>query len=840
MLKISQFKISKEDIKALKRKNQKPYKNIDYSKLVVRKPWGYEYLTYQSKKVAVWILCLKKGQQTSMHAHPKKRTSLVVLDGEVTCKSLNQTRKKKTGEAVIIEKKVFHQTSNNSNKDSIIMEIETPNDKGDLIRLADKYGRAGKGYEKADKFDVNLTNYNYMTLKSQDVLYNFTKKYGNTSIIFKRIDSEKNFKNLIQNHENSLTTILDGKIEIENKELNICDTFFLKKNKKIKLKAKYCLVLLASKTSKKNRVSDIVLETLRNQDISNLFFVPSDANLHLLDAVGRNENINYYTFENDNAAAIAATAVSKYLNKPACLILSSGISSARAIEAVSSAYIDSEPLLIISAQSNVAYQNVKLRQNGSKTLATSALVKSITKYVAEITNEKDVVYEIEKAVYLSKRGRPGPVWIDINLKTLGKIVNENSLKHFKHPDENFEKKQKQIKANVKKVFSLINKSKKPLIIAGYGLKLSRSKKSFLNLLQKMKVPCVTSRRGADLIDTGNKFYFGRPGVYGQRYANFIIQSSDLIICLGSRLSVPLTGRDTESFAKSAKKIIIDIDSEELKKNKFKNQMLINEPVNEFINSMGLHMPKIKKFDSWLNNCKKIKKKYNFNFEKYHSDKFINPYIFTKKISKLIPESSLITMDGGPIMNFIMQSFEFKKNQRLISASGLDNEGFSFPASIGLSCLNVDKEIFCFSDEKSILNSISELNTLKKYSKKINIICFSGIDYLAIKGTQKDFFGERYVGTDHKFTKKYYSLKKIIKNFNVNFLEIKNTDNLKKILNKFKNSKKINFLNVRIDNKQNISPKMGFSLDKNGKWIPKALDDMYPYLNKTEVLKFLNI
>ncbi len=261
------------------------------------------------------------------------------MEGEVTCKSFDQVVKKKAGDAVIVNRKVFHQTVNNSKKDAIIMEIETPNDKGDLIRLFDKYGRAGTGYEKADKFDVNLTNYNYMTLKSQNVFYNFTKKYGDTSIIFKKIDSKRSFDNLIQDYKNSLITILDGKIGINNKELNICDTFFLKTNKIFELKSKYCLVLITNQTSKKNRVSDIVLDTLRNNDISNLFFIPGDANLHLLDAVGRDENINYYIFENDNTAAIAATAVSKYINKPTGLILSSSVSSARAIEAIASAYI---------------------------------------------------------------------------------------------------------------------------------------------------------------------------------------------------------------------------------------------------------------------------------------------------------------------------------------------------------------------------------------------------------------------------------------------------------------------------------------------------------------------
>ena len=832
MSKISNFNSSNKDLNLLNKKKQLLYKNIDYSKIVVRKPWGYEYLTYQSKKIAVWILCLKKGQQTSMHAHPKKKTSLIVLDGEVTCKSFNGVKKKKSGDAVIIDRKVFHQTINHSKKDAIIMEIETPNDKGDLIRLTDKYGRADKGYEKADKFDVNLTNYNYMTLRSQDVFYNFTKKYGNSSIIFKKVDCNIDFNKLIDDHKNSLVTILDGRIEIDKKEYNLCDTFFLKKYKKLNLKSKYCLLILTNQNTKKNRVSDIVLDTLRNNDVTNLFFIPSDSNLHLLDAVGRDENVNYFILENDSAAAIASSAIAKYLNKPAGLILSSGVSSARAIEAIGSAFVDSEPLVIISGSSNKTYDSSKLRQNGSKSLVTSHLVKNITKYSTVIKNENDVAYEIQKAIYLSKVGRPGPVWIEIPLKILGKIINQNLLKKFIHPDENFEKKQKELKKNVLKIYNLINNSKKPLIIAGYGLKLSSSQNDLLYLIQKLKIPFVTSRRGSDISNSNNKYYFGRPGVYGHRYSNFIIQNSDLIISLGARLATPFTGRDVQSFAKNAKKIIIDIDKEELLKNKFKYQMLINQPVNEFINSMNLNFSKTKKFHKWIKKCRDLKKKYNFNLEKYKSTKNINPYIFVKKISKLIPDHSIIVMDGGPIMNFIMQSFDFKNNQKLISASGLDNEGFSFSASIGLSCIKPLEEIFCFTDEKSFLNSISELNTLRKYSNKINIICFSKIDYLAIRGTQKDFFGERYVATDNKYSKKYYNLSQLVKSFGVNFLEIKKISNLNKIVKNFSKNKNINFLNVIIDNKQNISPKMGFLLDKNGKWIPKPLDDMYPYLNQS--------
>ena len=178
--KIINFNQSIKDINLIFRSKQKKFTstNKDYSKLVVRKPWGYEYLTYQSKDIAVWILYLKKGHQTSMHCHPSKKTSLVVLDGLVTCKSLEFKVVRRTGEGIMIDKKVFHQTFNYSKKDAIIMEIETPNVKTDLLRLKDKYGRENMGYEKIDKYSININNYNYISLESQNVYFNKTKRYG--------------------------------------------------------------------------------------------------------------------------------------------------------------------------------------------------------------------------------------------------------------------------------------------------------------------------------------------------------------------------------------------------------------------------------------------------------------------------------------------------------------------------------------------------------------------------------------------------------------------------------------------------------------------------------------
>ena len=845
-MKIIDFPQSKNDIKLSKKEKYKIIENFakDYSKVVVRKPWGYEYLTYQSKDVAVWILLLKKGHQTSMHSHPKKKTSLIVLDGSVTCKSLDKSVKRKSGEGIMIPKKVFHQTINNSNNDTILMEIETPNNKNDLLRLKDIYGRQNMGYEKIDKHSINVNNYNYITLESQNVYFNKTKRYGKSSITFVKIENNSKLNKILKKNTTSLFTVLKGSIIINNLKYTIGDTFSVE-NKEVdrnnSIESSNALILITKINDQKIRVSDLILNILDNKNINTLYCVPGDANLHLMDSLGRKETFKYFVFNDESTAATAASGATKMNNNISVLNISSGYSSSRVIEAISSAYIDSEPVLVISGQASSG-QNIKknLRQFGNKSLNTIDLVKNITKYSYKIEKEYEIAFHLEKALFLSKNGRPGPVWIDVPINVLGKTINENKLRHFSPQDFSFEKKFTKLHKKVLKIYQLINKSSRPVILIGYGIKLSNSQKNILKLISHLNIPVLTSRRGSDLIEFNHSLYFGRPGVYGNRYSNFIIQNSDLLISFGSRLSVPLTGRDTKSFCEKAKKIIIDIDENELNKNNFKADLLINDSVDDVINYMLLNNTKLKNFKTWINKCKHLKKNFNIDKEGYKHNQHINPYLFVNDLSKVLPTDSVVIMDGGVIMNYIMQTFNIKKGQRLISASGLDNEGFSFPASIGVSLsINTDKrEVVCICEERTFLNSVFELNTLKKYNINIKIICFSGIAFSALKGTQKDFFGSRYVGTEFKSKKNKYDIEKIVKAFNIKYIEIKKVNEIKKKIKEVILNKEAIFCRIYVDPMQQIIPKMGFSLNDSGKWIAKPLQDMYPFLPKKIIDKIM--
>ena len=214
LLSLDHDEINEKIYKKIYNKNIIKKNKTDYSKIVVRKPWGYEYVIFQNSKVAITILYLDKKQQTSMHCHPNKTTSLIVLDGEIECIGFSNKYKRKMGQGVFIDKKVFHQSINRSSKNAILMEIETPNMKYDLLRYKDKYGRKKLGYEKSEHFSVNLNNYNLISLNSAKTYHNLTKKFGKSSITFLRIKNKSEFSNLINSFTNSIITILNGEFRI--------------------------------------------------------------------------------------------------------------------------------------------------------------------------------------------------------------------------------------------------------------------------------------------------------------------------------------------------------------------------------------------------------------------------------------------------------------------------------------------------------------------------------------------------------------------------------------------------------------------------------------------------
>ncbi len=540
---------------------------FDYSKVVVKKPWGYEYLIFQNQNVAVWILYLGTGASSSMHCHPNKKTALVVLEGTVECSSLERRIPRSAGEGTMIDRAVFHQTAVTSKNGAFVMEIESSTNKRDLVRLSDSYGRTGEAYETVDKHAF-APNYNYLTLSEPRVLYNVSKRFGNCTLTIQKIENATELTGLRNGDGSDVCSVLYGRLSDASGAtvLEGGDTIMVGELERFN-QAVFTTpleLLIVKRRDTLMKVSDVIIETLKEQGVREVFFVPGDANVHLVDSLGRDEQLNYTVCQTERVAAMAAEAYAKRSGKLAVLLLSSGASGTNALTGVANAWADSVPMLVLAGQA-IADQPSELpvRQHGNKSLPTLELVRPVTKEAVRLSHARDVPADLARACRVASSGRPGPVWVEVPIDLQGMIVDAQEVRTPAEPYQG--RDHRSIAESMARGLEALKIAERPVLLVGNGVRLASAEQELASLLRALRIPVLTTRKGADLLSEHHPLFFGRPGAYGQRRANFVLQNADLLLSVGARLSIPLTGRNMKAFARAAKKIIVDIDAAELQK-----------------------------------------------------------------------------------------------------------------------------------------------------------------------------------------------------------------------------------------------------------------------------------
>ena len=358
------------------------------------------------------------------------------------------------------------------------------------------------------------------------------------------------------------------------------------------------------------KLSDYVMEYVAGLGVKNIFMLPGGGCMHLVDSLGRNKRLKFIVNLHEQACAIAADAYSQYTGNIGVALVTAGPGGTNAITGVCASWIESIPVLIISGQVKRADLMIGkgVRQIGPQEVDIIALVKPITKYAATVMDPKDIKYHLDKALYSAKEGRPGPVWLDIPLDVQGAIIDKNKLKKFIKPEQI--DKEKELNNKIDRLIKLINRSERPIILAGNGIRLAKGIGRFKKLIAKTRIPVLTTWRSLDILPQDHQLYVGRPGSVGQRGANFAQQNADLIICIGARLDVAQVAYNYVNFARSAKKVIVDIDAHEIDKIATKVDIKFNIDAARFLNAI---LTKVSHINSdtkeWLSRCQSWKKKY---------------------------------------------------------------------------------------------------------------------------------------------------------------------------------------------------------------------------------------
>ena len=582
-------------------------------------------------------------------------------------------------------------------------------------------------------------------------------------------------------------------------------------------------------------LSDYVLKFLVSKKIKDVFLITGGAISFMVDAFSRNKKIRYTCVAHEQAAAMMADAYSRLGPNLSCTMVTSGPGATNLITGIACSWFDSIPTIHITGQVNSyekqgAQPGTKYtRQIGFQETDIVSITKPITKFSYQLKNPNEIKYILEKASYIAQTGRPGPVLIDIPMDFQKAIINPSKLPSFKKPRQ--VNKTKNINLKIEKITALIKKALRPVILIGGGIKIARCEKKLDKLLKKLKIPIVTTWSGVDLVDHNKSEYIGNVGVYGSRSANFTVQNSDLLLCLGSRLDTRITGGVPSSFARNSKVVVVDIDKDELSKERgLKIYLKIKEDLSFFLENLN---KKIKTNNNliqkkWLKKCLDWKITYPIIKQEYYlQKKFVNPYVFIGELSNLLNNKSIIVADDGGHLTWAIQAFKIKKGQKLFSAFGNSPMGYAFPAAIGASILKNKSKIICIDGDGSIQMNIQELQTVIANKLPVKIIVLNNSGYGIIKQFQELYLDKRYEATTPGSGVTNPNFKKVAEAYGIRHNLIKDNSKIKKVLRNAIRSNKPEFIEVLLKSDQKIIPKLQFG---------NPIEDLSPLLARDEFKK----
>ena len=571
------------------------------------------------------------------------------------------------------------------------------------------------------------------------------------------------------------------------------------------------------------KLTDVLANVLKKNQINNIFGLQGGAVVHIFDSLEKKKlNVTYNLHE--ESAALAAVANSKTINGMSCVVVTTGPASTNAITGLLAAWQDSVPCLFISGQSrsNHTSYGKKVRQVGTQEVNICDIVKPITKYAKFINKKNNFQKEINKAIKIAKSGRPGPVWIDIPLEHQWSHIN------YKKQDKIEVKNNSIIKVSEKKKFKqMLDKSKKPILVLGYGLRsptvdILKAKRAISNL----NIPFVTTWNGADIYGTNVKNNIGIIGMSGQRGANKIIFESDLIICLGTHLSIPHTTTLYKKYAPKSKKIIVNIDKNQLKNLNIKFDLKIHTDLSYFIEFLE-KIKKNKKLE-WKN-LKKFKK---LNWYRPTLNVLPNSDYFIKELtSKITKKKCLIVDGGGTALYSGFQSSNIKTNDRLICSSAISSMGTGLAETIGAWESKFFKELVCIIGDGSFIMNIQDLQTIKQKNINVKILLINNNGYLAIRNTQKEFLNKKYYGTHPSWKLKMPKFKSIIESYEIPYCKVTKVKEINEKVLFLKKAKGPIVCEIFTDENQPSLFKQGYKKMPNNQFEPQTLEEMYPFIDQ---------
>jgi acetolactate synthase-1/2/3 large subunit len=566
-----------------------------------------------------------------------------------------------------------------------------------------------------------------------------------------------------------------------------------------------------------NKVSDVIVSFLLEKGITTVFGIIGSANSHIYNSCGE-AGITIINTHNEQAALLAAGAYYRTCGKLALALVTAGGGVTNAITGVVSLWADSIPTIIISGQEKEEYveKHAHRRMYGTQGLDIVHMVSKTTKY-AKLVKSSEIYNELEHAYQTTLSGRKGPVWLDIPFDVQSKQVPIRLWKHVSP------KKLEPTSQDMTTVINLIKDSKRPVILAGHGVKLSKSGELFKSRVKSLNIPTLVTWSAIDILDHTNPLFFGSPGVYGQRSANFIFQKCDLLITIGSRLTIPQTGYDFKEVARNATIVMIDVDETEFKE-------FVDLPIKSDCGTFLEKLSGVKSdCETWIEECRQIRNEFPIVEDNHIDDTFPNSYKLIDKISNHLKPDQIIVTDMGTALLSGHQSIRLGQGMTMFSSYGLGEMGYGLPAAFGAAIAGNGREVLCLNCDGGMMMNIQELQTIVQHGLRVKIVIFNNDGYLMIKHTQKMLFGGNYNAVDKTTGIVLPDYMKVAKAFGYEDFRIKTWEEFDFYFTRFMDHDGPAICEIFMPPNQDFLPKVKGVLQSDGSIFAPPIEEMSPVL-----------
>lgn len=586
------------------------------------------------------------------------------------------------------------------------------------------------------------------------------------------------------------------------------------------------------------KLSDYVMDFVARQGVRHVFFLPGGGAMHLNDSLGRCPGIEFVAVQHEQAAAVAAEAYARVTNQLGVAMVTSGPGGTNAVTGVAAAWLDSTPVLFLSGQVKRAdlRHDPELRQLGVQEIDIVSIVKPITKYAVTVLEPESIRFHLEQAIHFACSGRPGPVWIDIPLDVQAAMIDEESLKGFTPAGSEESSKAANIHGLVAKTMQMLNESARPVILVGNGVRLAGGDALFLQMIDLLGVPVLTTRLGVDLIPASHPLCFGMPGGIASRSANFTLQNSDFLLTIGARLDMQLLAYAPERFARAARKVMVNIDEAEIRKLGGIIDLGIPADAKTFLSELLSLRSEFKPRDrtAWMERCRNWQARYPFvQAEQRLQKSGISMYAFSEYLAEQLSEGDVVLPgSSGFAAEIFLTAFKCKRGQRVFHNKGTGAMGLAQPAAIGACLGSGRKRTICVDGDGGFAMNIQELETIRRLQLPIKFFVVNNNGYASIRASQGNYF-KLLVGADATSGLSLPDWVKVAHAYEIPARRVSTPERLPEELNATLDGPGPAVCEVVVLPDEPRIPRVASVIRPDGSMASRPLEDLFPFLNRDE-------